>query len=105
MRGLLGEVGGKPWSICQVMSGPLAVAAGACSVQASRAPDDSEPAGVLSHSRINEIAVLYTAVAGMLNLLVIIDSAARAGRDPDDLPDDAGSRAASTLPASAGEAA
>ena len=106
MRGLLGEVGSKPWSICQVMSGPLALAAGAWSVHASRpAGDDGEPAGVLSHSRINEIAVLYTAVAGMLNLLVIIDSAARAARDPDDVPDDDGARATSTPPAPAEEAA
>ena len=93
-RALLGEVGSKPWSICQVMTGPLAMAAGAWSVQASRPVDDGEPAGVLSHSRINEIAVLYTAVAGMLNLLVIIDSAARASRDPDD-------NAGSTPPAKA----
>jgi hypothetical protein len=83
-RALLGEVGNKPWSICQVMTGPIAVAAGAWSVQASRAVPGAEPAGVLSHSRINEIAVLYTAVAGMLNLLVIIDAAARAGREGED---------------------
>jgi hypothetical protein len=99
VRGLLGEIGNKPWSICQVMAGPLALAGGAWSVQASRpigqddaaVPADSgssrgtpaSTAGVLSHSRINEIAVLYTAVAGMLNLLVMIDAAARA----DDLAD------------------
>jgi len=33
-----------------------------------------------SHSRSWEIGTLYTAVAGMLNLLVIIDSAHRAGQ-------------------------
>ncbi len=82
-RGLLAEIGNKPWSICQVMTGPIALGSGAVSVWASR-PVKLEngkwgdPPGVLSHSRINEIAVLYTAVAGMLNLLVIIDAAGRA---------------------------
>ena len=86
-KALLGEIGNKPWSICQVMTGPVALLGGAASVRASRpvaADDDArrpgEPSGALSHSRINEIAVLYTAVAGMLNLLAIIDAAARAGR-------------------------
>ena len=36
--------------------------------------------GSESHARTNEIAVLYTAVAGMLNLLAIIDSSYRAGK-------------------------
>ena len=31
-----------------------------------------------THSRIAEIGTLYTAIAGMLNLLAIIDSASRA---------------------------
>lgn len=77
------DVGNKPWSICQVMVGPVAVAGGAWSVAASRAgePDgEGKAAGVVSHSRVNEIAVLYTAVAGMLNLMVIIDAAARAAQ-------------------------
>ena len=37
-----------------------------------------EAPAAISHSRINEIGVLYTAVAGMLNLLAIIDAASRA---------------------------
>lgn len=80
-RALLRDVGNKPWSICQVLAGPVAVAGGAWSVSASRPDEQSgQAAGVLSHSRINEIGVLYTAVAGMLNLMVIIDAAARAAR-------------------------
>lgn len=76
---LLGEIGNKPWSICQVMAGPMAIGSGAWSVWASRPPDEKTPApGALSHSRVNEIAVLYTAVAGMLNLLSMIDAAGRA---------------------------
>jgi hypothetical protein len=80
MRALVADIGNKPWSICQVMSGPVAIAGGAWSVWASRPPGDdsrADPPGSLSHSRINEIGVLYTAVAGMLNLLVIIDAAGR----------------------------
>jgi hypothetical protein len=77
---LIGDVGNKPWAICQVLAGPVAIASGAWSVWASRPPGDdphAAPPGALSHSRINEIGVLYTAVAGMLNLLVIIDAASR----------------------------
>jgi hypothetical protein len=92
---LTAEVRSKPWSIAQVMTGPIGIVAGALSVDASR-PDDSMPLdpsssssllgpvhlslGNDSHSRVNEIAVLYTAVAGMLNLLAIIDTAHRAGQ-------------------------
>jgi hypothetical protein len=103
-RALLVDVGNKPWSICQVLTGPVAIAGGAGSVWASRPPARGEDApGVLSHSRINEIAVLYTAVAGMLNLLVIIDSAARAARGEHDYaePDALPAAAAPVVPAGA----
>ena len=79
---LLADVGNKPWSICQALAGPIAIAGGVASVWSARPSDgaDGAPPGTLSHSRVNEIAVLYTAVAGMLNLLVMIDAAARASR-------------------------
>jgi hypothetical protein len=80
VRALFADVGNKPWSICQVLAGPVAIAGGTWSVWASRPPAESiraEPPGALSHSRVNEIGVLYTAVAGMLNLLAIIDAAGR----------------------------
>ena len=44
-------------------------------------PDKSyrrAPGRVRPHSRVNELGVLFTAVAGMLNLLAMIDSAHRA---------------------------
>jgi hypothetical protein len=75
------EVQTKPWSVPQIMAGPIAIAGGAASVRASRVPDEppgARPPGAESHARINEIAVLYTAVAGMLNLLAMIDAAHRA---------------------------
>jgi hypothetical protein len=80
VQALFADVGNKPWSICQVLAGPVAIAGGTWSVWASRSPADdirAGPPGALSHSRVNEIGVLYTAVAGMLNLLVIIDAAGR----------------------------
>ena len=60
----------KPWFIPQALCGPLAIgtAIGADQVDALR----------VSHSRSWEIGTLYTAVAGMLNLLAIIDSTHRA---------------------------
>jgi hypothetical protein len=100
-RSLLAEVGNKPWSICQIMAGPLAIGGGAASVWASRAPDAGTPApGSLSHSRVNEIAVLYTAVAGMLNLLVVIDAAGRAAHR-----ERTAAHASGAVPAAAGAAA
>lgn len=79
---LTNEIRAKPWSIAQVMAGPMAVASGAASIWAGE-PDETtgQPRGVRTHVRIPEIATLYTAVAGMLNLLAIIDAASRAGRE------------------------
>jgi hypothetical protein len=78
----LSEVRAKPWSIAQALTGPVAMAGAWWSVWAATDPDgdegDRDPPGALSHSRVNEIGVLYTAVAGMLNLLAIIDSSHRA---------------------------
>lgn len=79
------ELRQKPWSIAQVLVGPMGLAGMAWSVWASTDPDrtatDDGPLkapGVVSHARVNEIGVLYTAVAGMLNLLAIIDASHRA---------------------------
>jgi hypothetical protein len=84
LRNPLVELRSKPWAIAQVLTGPAALAAGAWSVWASADPDgsdgDGEPPGAVSHGRVNEIGVLYTAVAGMLNLLTIIDASHRASQ-------------------------
>jgi hypothetical protein len=78
----MAELRDKPWSIPQVLTGPAALGSMAWSVWAARPEDGSltsaEPRAATSHSRVNEIGVLYTAVAGMLNLLAIIDAASRA---------------------------
>ena len=80
----LDEIRNKPWSIAQVMAGPLSIVSAFGSVIASEhGPDGGPPLGAKSHARVNEIAVLYTAVAGMLNLLAMIDAAHRAAQGAD----------------------
>jgi hypothetical protein len=78
------ELRAKPWTVPQLLAGPILSVGWAWSVWASTDPDGyqgpREPPGVTSHGRVNEIGVLYTAVAGMLNLLAIIDSAHRAAQ-------------------------
>lgn len=73
----------EPWFAAQVLIGPVGLGAAWASRWASKPiePDGyGPPRGEVSHGRINEIAVLYTAVAGLLNLLAMIDAAHRAGR-------------------------
>ncbi len=76
------ELSDKPWYVGQILCGPLTLAASALSVDLAKptvnAPVPQEGVA-MSHSRSWEIGALYTAVAGMLNLLAIIDSTYRAG--------------------------
>lgn len=66
---MLGRVFQKPWFIGQVLAGPMAI------IGALVAPHVEQ-----SHARVFEIGTLYTAVAGMLNLMTIIDASHRASR-------------------------
>jgi hypothetical protein len=76
----LDEIRNKPWYIAQILNGPLNLLASWGSIKASQPGSAGEPfTGFRSHARTNELGVLYTAVAGMLNLLAIIDAASRAG--------------------------
>ena len=63
------EIAQKPWFIGQVLAGPISLVGAAVSRHF--------PA---SHARVFGIGTLYTAVAGMLNLMALIDSAHRAAR-------------------------
>lgn len=72
----------KPWYVGQVLTGPICLAASYVSIKVA-APDNLGAAvsnTPPSHARVWEIGTLYTAVAGMLNLMAIIDSSYRAGR-------------------------
>lgn len=76
---LVREIANKPWSALQVLCGPVAIAGGVLSIMAGEPGNGQTPAlGALSHGRVNEIASLYMGVAGLLNLLAIIDAAHRA---------------------------
>jgi len=66
---MLGRVFQKPWFIGQVLAGPISI------IGALIAPHVEQ-----SHARVFEIGTLYTAVAGMLNLMTIIDASHRASR-------------------------
>lgn len=79
------EVLNKPWCIGQILTGPISLVLADLSVHAAR-PIDSAPAAkpvehiAASHARSWELGTLYTAIAGMLNLLALIDSSFRAGQ-------------------------
>lgn len=60
----------KPWYIGQFMSGAIGLICGWLG-----------PLQPPSHARANDIGTLYTAVAGMLNLLATIDSSYRSTLD------------------------
>jgi hypothetical protein len=72
--GVLGEIAQKPWFAAQILAGPLCVGSAAWSNSAARAHIPRP------HAPLETVGTLYTAIAGMLNLMVIIDSAYRAGR-------------------------
>jgi hypothetical protein len=75
------EIAEKPWYAAQILVGPIGIGTTYVSTWAGQPdPNTGSTPGVLSHARANEIGVLYMAVAGMLNLLAIIDSAYRAGQ-------------------------
>jgi hypothetical protein len=70
----------KPWYIPQFLNGPINFAA---SLASKSAVENKVPR---STARVFEIGQLYTAVAGMLNLFIIIDAAYRAARIRDENP-------------------
>lgn len=68
---LLGRVLQKPWFLGQAMTGPI----GLICAWIGQGVGGEYPA---AKARLGEIGTLYTAVAGMLNLLAIIDASHRA---------------------------
>ena len=64
----------KPWYVAQILTGPVSIICSKLSLDASRGPDPYPKV----KSRLGEIGTLYTAIAGMLNLLAIIDAGHRA---------------------------
>jgi hypothetical protein len=76
----------KPWFIGQVLTGPLGIVSAWASSHAAANP---ATASIKAHSRIAEIGTLYTAVAGMLNLMAMLDAASRASPKPVDVEGEA----------------
>jgi len=79
----------RPWFIGQVLIGPVGLGSAYVSDQLAQSATYGK---IEAKARLAEIGTLYTAVAGMLNLLTIIDSAHRAavgqfGEPPDELDD------------------
>jgi len=71
------------WFLGQVCAGSHALAA----LGLSRLVEDPEssglpPSAVIAYGRAEEVSIIYTAIAGMLNLLVIFDVLARADQPP-----------------------
>jgi TM2 domain-containing membrane protein YozV len=81
----MAEIADKPWYVLQILCGPITLMCSDISVSNAHPALDKDgnkiqtPEGFaetvpMSHSRSWEIGALYTAVAGMLNLLAIIDA-------------------------------
>lgn len=68
----------RPWFIGQVLTGPIGVISAYISDQLATSPTYRI---IEAKARLAEIGTLYTAVAGMLNLLTIIDASYRASRE------------------------
>ncbi len=80
---LTAVIAARPWFVPQVLNGPISLAA---AWESSRLASDPTFADAVPHSRMADIPTLYTAIAGMLNLLAIIDSSfkAAAAQNPGD---------------------
>ena len=78
----MSEIGEKPWYVGQILCGPITLAASVISVREARGTSEA-PGLSIAHARSWELGELYTAVAGMLNLLVLIDATYRAAAPAD----------------------
>jgi len=69
----------RPWFIGQVLIGPVGIGAAYVSSELAASPTYR---AIEAKARLAEIGTLYTAVAGMLNLLTLIDASYRAAGAP-----------------------
>lgn len=83
--GFLSEIANKPWFVGQVLAGPIALASAAISVDLAQIGANNtyqtQSQYPRPHAPMEMVGTLYTAIAGMLNLLVIIDASYRAGSE------------------------
>jgi len=71
----------KLWFLGQICAGSHALAALAWSNHIPGPPQD-DPSSLIAYNRAEEISVVYTAICGMLNILVIFDVLVRAEKGP-----------------------
>jgi hypothetical protein len=69
------------WFLGQICAGSHALAAVWWSHHLD-AERDEDPSRLIAYGRAEEVAVVYTAICGMLNILVVLDVLARAERQP-----------------------
>jgi hypothetical protein len=80
--GVIDSVGAKPWYIAQVMNSPAVIVLGNHVAQAntgaaqliSRPESSAPPDGYPVFGRSNEMGQIYTSIAGLLNLLCIVNA-------------------------------
>ena len=80
--GVIDSVGAKPWYIAQVMNTPAVILLGNHVAQANagagQLTNQQDPSGSLSgypvFGRANEMGQIYTSIAGLLNLLCIVNA-------------------------------
>ena len=70
------------WFLGQVCAGVHPFAAIAWSRQV-QVPPNTDKTKYIAYGQMEDISIVYTAIAGMLNLLVILDALGRAGQVPD----------------------
>lgn len=90
--GVIDSVGAKPWYIAQVMNTPAVILLGNHVAQAntSAAQESSQPSfsgplgGYPVFGRASEMGQIYTSIAGLLNLLCIVNAVylAHLGKQP-----------------------
>jgi hypothetical protein len=68
----ISEIAAKPWYVGQIFAGPINLIASVVSIH------EAQLNLPMTHARLEEIGTLYTAVAGMLNLLAMLDASSRA---------------------------
>ena len=74
--GIVDPINAKPWYVAQMMNSPAVFFLGGHVVNAQRAADDSgnPELAFQVYGRAGEVGQIYTSIAGLLNLLCIVNA-------------------------------
>jgi hypothetical protein len=74
--GVIDPIGAKPWYAAQVMNSPVVLLMGSHVAHAQRQAESNQARTIAYHvyGRPNEIGQIYTSIAGLLNLLCIVNA-------------------------------